>query len=170
MNGYQKYSIQGNDLEQAANALCEAALNDDKDQLHPLLQNTELERLDDRREFIQAFKNALEQRIARKLASWLPGVEAVFRFDETGTKNKESWDGSVHLLVMASQLSNGVKAMGEMLDQSLVKYLKQLDWSRFQSTQSILEVQQVTPHEVSRGISYGAMFYAVYTVPIKVWP
>jgi hypothetical protein len=157
-------------LEQVANDLCETALNDAKDQLHPLLQNTELERLDQRNEFVQAFKNALEERIARKLARWQPGVQAVFKFDETRMKNSEGWDGSIHLLVMVSHLSNRVKALGEMLDQSLVKRLKQLDWSRFQTTQSILEVQQVTPNEVRRGIGYGAMFFAVYTVPIKVWP
>ena len=169
-NRLRKESILENDFEQVANALCEAALNDAKGQLHPLLQNAELERLDQRSEFIQAFKSALEQRIARKLASWLPDVEAVFRFDETRTENRESWNGSVHLLVMVSQLTNGVKTLGEMLDQYLVKCLKQWDWSRFQTTQSILEVQQVTPNEIRHGISYGAMFYAVYTVPKKVWP
>jgi hypothetical protein len=169
-NRHQKQSIEDNDLEQAANELCETALNDAKGQLHPLLQNTELERLDQRNEFIRAFRNALEERIARKLASWQPGVQAVFKFDETRMKNDESWDGSIHLLVMVSDLSNRVKALGEMLDQGLVKCLKQLNWSRFQTSQSILEVQQVTPNEVRRGISYGAMFYAVYTVPIKVWP
>jgi hypothetical protein len=169
-NQHQKQSIKDSDLEQVANDLCETALNDAKGQLHPLLQNTELERLDQRNEFVQAFKNALEERIARKLAGWQPGVKAVFKFDETRVKNSESWDGSIHLLVMVSQLSNRVKALGEMLDQSLVKCLKQLDWSRFQTRQTILEVQQVTPYEVRRGVSYGAMFYAVYTVPKKVWP
>jgi hypothetical protein len=166
---HQKQSIKDNDLEQVANELCKTALNVAKGQLHPLLQNTKLERLDQRKEFVQAFKNALEERIARKLASWQPGVQAVFKFDETRMKNNDSWDGSIHLLVMVSHLSNTVKALGEMLDQSLVKCLKQLDWSRFQKTQSILEVQQVTPNEIRRGISYGAMFYAVYTVPKKVW-
>lgn len=169
-NRYQKQSIKDNDLEQVANDLCETALNDAKDQLHPLLQHIELERLDQRKEFVHAFKKALEERIALKLASWQPGIQAVFKFDETRMKNSESWDGSIHLLIMVSHLSNRVKALGERLDQSLVKYLKQLDWSRFQATQSILEVQQVTPNEVRRGVSYGAMFYAVYTVPIKVWP
>jgi hypothetical protein len=169
-NQHLKQSIQENDLEQVANELCKTALNDAKGQLHPLLQNTELERLDQRNEFVQAFKNALEERIARKLASWQPGVQAVFKFDETRTKNRESWDGSIHLLVMVARLSNRVKTFGEMLDRSLVKHLKQLNWSRFQMTESILEIQQVTPNEVRRGISYGAMFYAVYTVPIKVWP
>jgi hypothetical protein len=168
-NRNQKRSIKDNDFEQAANELCETALNDAKGQLHPLLQNTELERLNQRSEFIQAFKSAMEQRIARKLASWQPDVQAVFKYDETRMKNSESWDGSIHLLVMVSHLSNGVKALGEMLDQNLVKCLKQLDWSRFQMRQTILEVQQVTPNEVRRGVSYGAMFFAVYTVPKKVW-
>jgi hypothetical protein len=60
--------------------------------------------------------------------------------------------------------------LGKKLDQSLVKYLKHLGWSRFQKRESILEIQQVTPNELRHGISYGAMFYAVYTVPVKVWP
>lgn len=169
-NFHQKRSIQDNELEREVNKLCEKALNDAKSQLHPLLQNVDLERLDQRREFTQAFKNALEQQIARKLAVWQPNVQAVFQFDTSRTKSSERWDGSIHLLVMVSKLSKKVKLLGEMLDKILVNYLGQLGLSRFQTSHSILEVQQVTPNEVRRGISYGAMFYAVYTVPVKVWP
>lgn len=170
MNRALKQSIQGNEFEEEVNKLCEKALNDAKSQLHPLLQNVALERLDQRREFTQAFKSALEQQIARMMAAWQPGVQSVFRFDKTRIKNNERWDGSIHLLVMVSQLSKRVKMLSEILDQSLVKHLGQLDWSRFRMIQSVLEIQQVTPDEVRRGISYGAMFCAVYTVPVKVWP
>jgi len=158
------------ELGQVANDLCEKALNDAKEQLHPLLRDAELDRLDRRDEFVQAFKGAVELRIARKLAAWLPGVQAVFRFDETPLQSWETWDGSVHLLVKVPRLSDAVKSLEKKLDQSLVRYLKQLGWSRFQKHQSILEVQQVTPNELRRGISYGAMFFAVYTTPVKVWP
>jgi hypothetical protein len=158
------------DFEQIANDLCEKALNDAKAQLHPLIRSVELDRLDKRGEFLQAFKLALEQRIARKLAVWQPNVQAVFKFDETLTENREAWDGSVHLLVKVPRLSNAVKALEKKLDQSLLKYLKQLGWSRFRKRQSILEIQQVTPNELRHGVSYGAMFFAVYNVPVKVWP
>jgi hypothetical protein len=73
------------------------------------------------------------------------------------------------LLVKVTKLSNAVQAFGNKLDQSLTKYLKQLGWSRFQERKSILEVQQVTPNELRHGIGYGAMFFAVYTVPVKIW-
>jgi hypothetical protein len=63
-----------------------------------------------------------------------------------------------------------VKILGRRLDRSLVKYLKQLNWPRFQNQQSILDVQEVMLSELRHGIGYGAMFYAVYTVPVKVWP
>jgi hypothetical protein len=63
-----------------------------------------------------------------------------------------------------------VNALGKMLDRSLVKSLKQLHWQRFQEHQSILTVQQVTPNELRRGTGYGAMFYAAFTAPVKVWP
>jgi hypothetical protein len=155
---------------QVANDLCEKALNDAKGQLHPLLRDAELDRLDRRETFVQAFKSALELRIARKLAAWQPGVQAVFKFDETPTQTWETWDGSIHLLVKVPRLSDAMKALGKKLDQSLVRYLKQLGWSRFRKRQSILEVQQVTPNELRHGIGYGAMFFAVYTAPIKVWP
>ena len=169
-NRRQKLSIQDNNFDKAASNLCEKALNEAKDQLHPLLHNVEINHLDKRSEFTQAFKSALEQRIARKLAAWQPGIQAVFKFDETRAESSERWDGSIHLLVIVSKLSNKVKVLGEILDRYLVKHLKQLGWSRFQMSRSILEIQQVTPNEVRRGISYGAMFYAVYTVPVKVWP
>jgi hypothetical protein len=158
------------EIRQVANELCEKALNDARRQLHPLLRDAELERLDQRDEFVKAFKSALELRIARKLAAWQPGVQAVFQFDETPAQNWETWDGSIHLLVKVPRLSDAVKSLGNKLDQSLVKYLKQLGWSRFQTSQSILEVQQVTLSELRHGIGYGAMFSAVYTAPKKVWP
>ena len=150
--------------------LCENALKDAKEQLHPLLRDAQLDRLDERPEFVKAFKRALEQRIARKLAAWHPGIEAVFQFDETPTEKPESWDGSIHLLVKVPHLSETVRILGRRLDRSLLKYLRQLNWPRFQKRQSILDVQQVTLNELRHGIGYGAMFYAVYTVPIKVWP
>jgi hypothetical protein len=163
-------SLAAKDLEQVATELCERALEDAKCQLHPLLQNSELERLVQRLEFIWAFKRALEQRIARKLAVWEPGVEAVFQFEETRTENWQTWDGSIHLLVKVPRLSDTLKSLGRKLDRSLVGCLRKLGWSRFQERQSILEVQQVTSHELRYGIGYGAMFSAVYTVPVKVWP
>jgi hypothetical protein len=155
---------------EVANDLCERALNNAKAQLHPLLRNTELDRLGQRSEFLQAFKSALEQGIARKLAVWQPGVQAVFKYDETWTENMETWDGSIHLLVKVPRLSNTVKALGKKLDGGLVKCLKRLGWQRFRTLESILEVQQVTPNELRHGIGYGAMFCAVYTVPVRVWP
>lgn len=158
------------DLSDVASDLCEKAMQDAKKQLHPLMRDAHLGRLDERSEFVQAFKNALENRIARKLAAWQPGVQAVFKFDETPTENWETWDGSIHLLVKVPSLSDALKTLARKLDRSLLKYLKRLDWPRFQDRQSILEVQQVTPNELRHGIGYGGMFCAVYTVPVKVWP
>ena len=155
------------DFGQIASDLCENALQDAKKQLHPLLREAQLERLDQRPEFIKTFKRALEHRIAPKLAAWEPGVQAVFQFDET---RSETWDGSIHLLVKVPRLSERVKILGSRLDRSLVKALRQVNWPRFQKQQSILDVQQVTLNELRHGIGYGAMFAAVYTVPVKVWP
>ena len=158
------------DFGDVANDLCEKALNDAKEQLHPLLRELELDRLEKRTEFVQAFKSALEKRIARKLAAWQPSVEAVFKFDETLAENREAWDGSLHLLVKVPRLSDAIKTLNKKLDQSLLKYLKQLGWSRFRQCQSVLEIQQVTANELRHGVSYGAMFSAVYNVPVKIWP
>lgn len=158
------------DFGDVANDLCEKALQDARSQLHPLLQTTELDRLDKRTEFLKAFKSALEQRIARRLALWQPAVQAVFKFDETPSGNIDSWDGSIHLLVKVPRLTETVKILASALDKNLVKYFKQLGLSRFHARQSILEVQQVTPNELRHGISYGAMFYSVYAAPVKVWP
>ncbi len=85
-------------------------------------------------------------------------------------KTRNLWDGSIHLLAKVPRLSDTLRILGRRLDRSLVKYLRQLHWPRFQKQQSILEVQQVTLSELRHGIGYGAMFHAVYTVPVKVWP
>ena len=158
------------DFERIASQLCEKALMDAKSQLHPLLQNMGLDRLDKRGEFIGSFKAALERRIARKLAVWQPGVQAVFTYDETRIENLQDWDGSIHLLVKVPRLSGMLKALAAKLDKSLVTCLNRMGWQRSRTCQSILDVQQVTPNELRHGISYGAMFFAVHTAPVKVWP
>ena len=174
-NGRQQSSMEGTlsasiVFWRAADDLCKKAVEDAKSQLHPLVQNIQLDRLDQRGEFVQSFKSALEHRIARKLAAWQPDIQAVFKYEETPLQNTENWDGSIHLLVKVPRLSNTVKTLGKALDGALVKYLRQLNLPRFRTCQSILDVQQVTPNELRHGIGYGAMFYAVYTVPVKVWP
>ena len=158
------------DLEQVASDLCEKALEEAKNQLHPLLRNIELDRLDQRDEFIESFKSALERKTARKLATWHPDVQAVFKYDETRIGLLEEWDGSIHLLVKVPRLSDALRALGQKLDRNLVKCLRQKTWQRFRTRQSVLAVHQVTPNELRHGICYGAMFYSVYNTPIKVWP
>lgn len=158
------------ELDQVANDLCQGCLTEAKGQLHPLLQNTELNRLDQRREFLQAFKSTLEQQIARKLAAWYPGIQVIFSYDATPINNTEDWDGTIHLLAKVPRLSKQLKVLSKKLDNSLVNCLKRWNWSRFDKCQSILEVQQVTPNELRHGTGYGAMFFAVYTVPVQVWP
>ena len=158
------------DIGQVANDLCERALADAKSQLHPLLRNVELAQLEKRREFLQAFKSALEQRTARTVADWQSSVQAVFQFDETRLASAESWDGSIHLLVKVSCFSNALKTLGRKLDRAMVRYLKQLGWQRFGEHGAILELQQVTLSELRHAIGYGAMFCAVYTTPIQIWP
>ena len=146
------------DLGIVANYLCEKALQDAKSHLHPLLQTVELDRLEQRREFLQAFKKALEQRIARRLAIWQPNVQAVFAYDATRMENVEAWDGSIHLLLKVPRLSDTLKMLGKKLDKNLVKCLKKMGWQRIQTRQSVLEVQQVTPNELRHAVGYGAMF------------
>jgi hypothetical protein len=161
--------INDKEFEQITQELCERALNDAKEQLHPLLRDVELERLEKRSEFMQAFRQALELMIAKKLAMWQPGVQAVFKFDESWMESRAAWDGSVHLLVKVPRVSNVIQSLGKRLDRGLMKYLRQLGWSRFRKKISILEIQQVTPNELRYGIGYGAMFWAVYSAPVKVW-
>jgi hypothetical protein len=158
------------DFEQAIKELFEKALEDAKSQLHPLLRNADLDRLGKHTEFAQAFKRSLERGIAQKIAAWQLDVKAVFQFDESWMENRTSWDGSIHLLVNVPRLSNKLRTIGARLDQSLVNCLEQSGWLRFRNRQSILEIQQVMPDELEHRISYGAMFCAVYSTPIKVWP
>jgi hypothetical protein len=158
------------EIDLAVNELCEKALGDARGHLHPLAQNSELSRLDKRVEFIQALKSGLEQRLARRLAAWQPDVQAVFKYEETLTQSLENWDGSIHLLVKVPRLSDAIKVLGNILDDALVNALHRLGLPRFQGCQSVLDVQQITPSELRHGIGYGAMFSAVYTAPVKVWP
>ena len=155
---------------QAANALCAKALEDARACLHPLIRHTEVRLLSQRIEFVRAFKRSLEQRIAQKLAAWQPGVQAVYSYDESWMESRERWDGSIHLLIKVPRLLSAVRSLGKNLDKSLVEHLKQLGWARFQKRHSILDVQQVTFSELRHGIGYGAMFSAVHSRPVRVWP
>lgn len=158
------------DFKQIANELCEKALVDAKDQLHPLLQSDELENLDHRCEFVQGFKRALEVGVARQLAFWQPCIQAVFEFNNSPIDRESCWDSTIHLLIMVTRPLKTIKTMNNILDKNLVKRLKQLSWPRFQMSKSIIEIHQVTPDEVRLGLSYGAMFASVYNAPVKVWP
>jgi len=157
------------DFGQVVNEICEKALNDAKEQLHPLIRSAELTRLRKRSEFVEAFRRSLEKRIAQSLAAWQPGILAVFQFDDPWIDKHQAWDGSIHLLVKVARLSQAIKTLGKKLDHSLTACLKQLGWSHFHERQSILEVQQVTLNELRHGTSYGAMFSAIYSVPVEVW-
>lgn len=158
------------DYRKIANELCEQALRDAKSQLHPLLQTVEPHQLAHRTEFLQNFRGALEGRIARKLTIWLPGIQAIFRYDEGGMQNRDPWDGSIRLLVKVPRLSNAIRTWNKKLDGHLVKCLEQMGLPQARTRQSILEIHQVTPRELRHGIGYGAMFFAVHNVPSKVWP
>lgn len=158
------------EIDKAVNDLCEKALGDAKGQLHPLARNNELSRLEQRVEFLQALKSGLEQRIARRLAAWQPDVQAVFKYEQTPASGVENWDGSIHLLVEVPRLSNAIQMLCKALDGALVSCLRNLGLPRFRARQSVLDVQQITPRELRHGIGYGAMFWAVYTTPVKVWP
>lgn len=155
---------------QAANDLGEKALNEAKSHLHPLLRSMDVNRLDGRKEFVQSFKSALERQIAKRFALWHPAITAVFMFEETYVVNETRWNNTIHLLAKVPQVSDNLKRFGKKLDTHLLEYLKQMGWSRFKEQRSILELQQVTLNELRHGVSYGAMFHAVYNVPVKVWP
>ena len=158
------------DWNRVANDIFEKALNDARGRLHPLLREKEIFQLRKRNEFVEEFKLGLERSIAQKIARLYPGVQAIFRFDESWMEARKHWDGTIHLLVQVPRLSNGIKSFGKKLDHSLTSRLNQLGWSRFRERDSILEVQQVTANELRHGVGYGAMFYAVYSLPLKVWP
>lgn len=160
----------GQRFEQAADEIFEQALSDAKMKLHPLLRNREMCVLERRVEFVQEFKHALARRVAQKVAAWEPEIEAIFQFDETWMENRASWDGSIHLLVKVPRLSNGLDASGKGLDPSLLRRLIRAGWTCFRNRQSMLELQQVTTEELRHCIGYGAMFCAVYSVPVEIWP
>lgn len=157
------------DWNRVANDIFEMALNDAKGRLHPLLREKEIFQLRKQNEFVEEFKLGLERNIAQKIARLYPVVQAIFRFDESWMEARRRWDGTIHMLVQLPRLSNGIKIFGKELDHSLTSRLKQLGWSRFRERSSILEVQQVTANELRHGIGYGAMFYAVYSAPVKIW-
>jgi hypothetical protein len=171
VEGYAKLVLPDmGDYAAVAKQLCDTALEDAKSQLHPLLHSVELRRLVQRQEFLLNFRSALERVIAQKLVFWQPDVQAVFRYDEADIQMTDTWNGSIYLLVKVPRLSNALRALAKTLDQHLVNYLRQMALPPLHTRRSILDVHQVTPRELRHGIGYGAMFFAVYSAPVKIWP
>src|SRR5512146_1245918 len=108
-----------------ANGICERALHEAKMGLHPLLEALEIHRLDQRSEFVQGFKLALERRIAQRLVVWQPAVQAVFKFEATRTVEGTPWDGMIHLLIKVPRLSDRIRMFARRLDVHLLDCLKQ---------------------------------------------
>jgi hypothetical protein len=160
----------GKIVNQAAKNLCEKAEQVARSQLHPLLQIEKLENLDRKCEFLQAFKCALEEGLARQLASWQPCIQAVYQFNQSLPQTEDCWDSTIHLLVMVARPLHAMQALGPRLDHNIVRQLKRLNWPRFRESKSIVEIKQITPDEVRIGIGYGAMFSSVYNAPVRVWP
>lgn len=158
------------EFSQISEELCEKALMDAKSQLHPLLQKVDLEKLGQRREFVQAFKQALERAAAEKIVPWLPSVKVVYKFDPPRGSSTESWDNTIHLLLLVPRLLPSINELGAELDRKMLERLKSLSWSRFQDSKYVIEIQQVTRNEIRHGVCYGAMFYSLYTAPEPVWP
>jgi hypothetical protein len=175
-NGYSRQEVIEDLFEgpfafgQAAEELCEKALMDAKTQLHPLLQQVNLVKLDQRHEFVEAFKHALERVIAERIGLWLPSVKIVYTFDPPRGSSTECWDYRIHLLILVPRLLPSINELGAMLDYEVLGRLKRLYRSRFQDSKSVIEIQQVTPYEIRHGVCYGAMFYSFYTAPSQVWP
>lgn len=157
-------------FRQVSEELCKKAVMDAKTQLHPLLQQVDLEKLGHRREFVQAFKYALEGSVAARIARWLPCVRVIYKFDAPRVSSNEDWDNTIHLLMLVPRLLPSIKELGSKLDSAMLKRLKDLSWSRFQDSKSIIEIQQVTPNEIRHAVCYGAMFVSLYTAPSQVWP
>jgi hypothetical protein len=162
--------IAGRCFEQAAEEIVDRALKDAKIRLHPLLRNLHMDALERRAEFVRALKRAIAYGIAEKIAAWEVDIDAIYQFEESWMENRTSWDGSIHLLAKVSRLSNGLGRLGDALDKSLLPLLRCSGWSCFRHRRSILELQQVTKNELRHCISYGAMFSAVYSVPVQIWP
>ncbi|GAB4577392.1 MAG: hypothetical protein Fur0022_01230 [Anaerolineales bacterium] len=157
-------------FRQVTEELCEKAVMDAKAQLHPLLHQVDLEKLGQRREFVEAFQHSLEGVVAERIALWLPWVKVVYRFDALRRRSTDDWDNTLHLLILVPQLLPSMNEFGTILDREMLKRLQHLSWSRFQDAKSIVEIQQVTPNELRHGVCYGAMFYSFYTAPTQVWP
>ena len=162
--------ISPQELRQASREVCEKSLVEAKSRLHPLLHQVDVERLGQRPEFVQVFKNALENQVTQQIILRLSYVKAVYRFDNSRARNMVGWDNTIHLLVLVPQLMSSIQKLGPKLDQEIRQQLKNLNWSRFQLSTSIVEIQQVTPSEIRHGICYGAMFASFYAGPVQIWP
>ena len=141
--------------------LCEKALMDAKSQLHSLLQQVDPEKLDQRRELVEAFKHALERAVSERIVLWLPCVKAVYKFENLRGSSPKYQDNTIHLLILLPRLLPSSYRLGAMLDHEVLERLKRFNGSRFQDSKSFLEIQQVTPNEIHHGVCYDAMFYSL---------
>ena len=166
-----KYLIQDqNRVKEGVKELCEKALACAKNELHPLLQHADLDRLDQRADFLQAFRKAIEIEMAQKITLWVPCTKIVYRFDTTYSSRVEKWDNIIHLLLVVPQILPSLNNFGKKFDYEMVQHLTALGWTRFQYSKTVVEILQVTLNEIHHGVSYGGMFFSANSVPAQIWP
>lgn len=139
------------------------------------LQNEELSRLFERRDFIQYFRHALAHEIALVLGTYDQHVQAVYLFDESINPDAETEDYlpqvdlTIHLLLKVTSNSAALGAFITSLDRALTEELREMPGS-FAGYTSFLDVIPITEQAIQERRGYAALLSSIYARPLKVWP
>jgi hypothetical protein len=127
------------------------------------------------REFLEQFRYELACGVAAVLAANDKNVRAAYTYEPGNNPDSETGEASppeasVHLLLLVSSPSAGLEAFLATLDRGLTASLRALPVARWQSHESVLDVNLVTEEEAAVGRGFGALLSSVFSPPLKVWP
>ena len=162
-------------LKDAIESIRNNAINYARNKMPPQLQNEELSRLLERRDFIQYFRHALAHEIAQVLGTYDQHVQAVYLFDESINPDAETEDYlphvdlTIHLLLEVTSNSAALGSFITSLDRGLTEELREMP-TKFSGYTSFLDIIPITKQAIQERRGYAALLSSIYARPRKVWP
>ncbi len=162
-------------LAEAAETIQDNALNLARKKMRPREQDAGLEKLLDRRDFVDYFKYALAQEVAQVIATFDQHVQAVYLFEETANPDAETEDYlsnvdlTIHLLASVTSTSAALESFVTSIDRALTDVLKELPSDAFAKRTSILNVIPITESDIEEGRGYAVLLSSIFARPLRIW-
>ncbi len=168
------YTTQANHLQEMTETIREDALKWANSKLSASQRGMTLEDSFKQSHFIEGFKYALSNGIARAISANDDRVSAIYIYEPSGNPDFETeealpLDETIHLLVVVSNLSAALESFIASLDRSLAERLRDLPAPIFADCNWILDAKFISAEDIKRGTGYAGLLSSIFIPPLKIW-